>query len=61
MDETGDEKAVLVVVYVVEDFVVVVVDVAAMAVLTEAEDVGADAVGIGGAQELVEEEVEGNQ
>lgn len=49
-----DEKVVLVV-YVVAK---IVVDVAEMAVLTAAEDVGVDAAGIGGVQELVEEEVE---
>lgn len=54
MGETGDEKVVLAVYVVVK----IVVDAAAMAVLTAAEDVDADAVGIGVAQELVEEEAE---
>lgn len=53
MDETGDEKVVLVV-YVVAK---IVVDVAGV-VLAAAEDVGADAAGIGVAQEPVVEEVE---
>lgn len=50
----GGEKVVLVVIVVVK----VVADAAAMAVLTAAEDVGADAAGIGVAQEPAGEVVE---
>lgn len=54
MDETAGEKVVLIVDVVVK----IVADVAAMAVLTAAEDVGAGAAGIDVAQEPVVKEVE---